>query len=288
MRRLMLVAIAVAALAGAGGGAAATTTVTITKAGFVPADVRIQVGDTVTWTNTDTVAHQVAFDRFACNLTIQPAATGSCTFTTAGKFNYRDPAARGNAYRGSVEVVAPSTVTTLAASRTVVVYGQSVTFTGQLTSKRSGEIVEVWAQKFGQSAPLKLTQVTSTDNGNWTFVVKPTIQTTYHVRVRAAASQSVTITVKPRVSLAYASVTRQFTSRVFGASSFAGKIVTVQRRSALGQWISLKRVTLSATSTAKFRVTLPKGRTAVRVLLPAAQTLPGYVSGVSPIRFVTR
>lgn len=288
MRRLMLVAMAVAALAGASGGAAATTPVTITKAGFVPADVRVQVGDTVTWTNIDTVVHQVSVDKFACNLTIQPAASGSCTFTTAGKFNYRDPSQRGNSLRGSVEVVAPSTLTTLAVSRTTVIYGQTTTLSGQLSSKRAGETVELWAQAFGQSSFVKVTQVTSTDNGSWTVVAKPTIQTTYQVRVRNAASQSVTIKVKPRLSLGYGSVTRLFTVRVFAASSFAGKVGTVQRRSATGQWISLKKVTLNSTSTARFRVTLPKGRTAVRVVLPPAQTVPGYLAGVSPIRFATR
>lgn len=288
MRRLILAAVAVAALVGAVAGSAATTAVTITRAGFVPADVRVQVGDTVTWTNTDTVVHQVAFDKFACNLTIQPTGTGSCTFTTAGKFNYRDPSQRGNAFRGSVEVVAPSTLTTLAASRTTVIYGQSVTLSGQLTSKRSGETVEVWAQQFGQNAPLKLTQVVSTDNGNWTVVVKPTIQTTYQVRVRGATSQSVTIKVKPKITLGYSTVTKVFTVRALAASSFAGKVITFQRRSSLGQWVSVKRLTLNSTSTARFRATLPKGRTAVRAILPATQTLPGYLAGVSPIRYVTR
>lgn len=288
MRRLILAAVAVAALVGAVGGSAATTAVTITKAGFVPADVRVQVGDTVTWTNTDTVVHQVVFDKFACNMTLQPAGTGSCTFTTAGKFNYRDPSQRGNDFRGTVEVVAPSTLTTLAASRTTVIHGQSVTLSGQLTSKRAGETVEVWAQQFGQNAPLKLTQVVSTDNGNWTVVVKPTIQTAYQVRVRGATSQSVTIKVKPKITLGYGTVTKLFTVRALAATSFAGKVITFQRRSPLGQWVSVKQVRLNASSTARFRSTLPKGRTAVRAILPATETLPGYLAGTSPIRFVTR
>jgi plastocyanin len=287
MRRLILVAVAVAALVGAVGGSAATTTVTITKAGFVPADVSVRVGDTVTWTNTDNVVHQVVFDKVACNLTIQPAASGSCTFTTAGSFNYRDPSQRGS-FRGTVDVLAPSALTTMAASRTTVVYGQTVTFNGQLTSKRSGETVELWAQQFGQNTFLKVTQVTSTDNGNWAVTTKPTIKTVYQVRVRNATSQSVTINVKPKVTLGYGSVTRLFTVRVLATPSFAGKVVTFQRRSSLGQWVSVKKLTLNSTSTARFRASLPKGRTAVRAILPAAQTLPGYLAGVSPVRYVTR
>lgn len=287
MRKLILVAVAVAALAGAGGSSAATVQVTITRAGFVPADVTIRVGDTVTWTNTDTVAHQVVFDKYACNLTIQATGSGSCTFTKAGSYNYRDPSQRGS-FRGTVDVQAASTLTTIAASRTTVVYGQAVTFTGQLTSKQSGATVELWAQPFGQSAFAKVTQVTSTDNGNWTVTVKPTIQTAYQVRVGNATSQSVTIKVKPKVTLGYGATTRLFTTKVIAAQSFAGKIVSFQRRSSLGQWVTLKRLRLNSAGAVSFRSALPKGRTPVRVLLPAAQTLPGYLAGTSPIRYITR
>jgi hypothetical protein len=75
---------------------------------------------------------------------------------------------------------------------------------------------------------------------------------------------------------------------VVAAKSFAAKVVSFQRRSSLGQWVTLKRVTLNAGSAASFRARLPKGRSSVRVLLPASQTLPGYLGGVSPVRAVTR
>ena len=231
MRKLILVATAVAALTGASGSSAATATVTITKAGFVPAAVSVRVGDTVSWTNTDTTVHQVVFDKVACNLTIQPAQSGSCTFTKAGSYNYRDPSQRGS-FRGSVEVVSPTSATTIAASRTTVVYGQSMTFTGQLASRQSGATVELWAQPAGQSAFIKVTQVTSTDNGNWTVTPKPALTTAYQVRVGNQTSQSVTISVRPKLTLGYGSTTRLFTTRVLAAKSFAGKVVSFQRKSA--------------------------------------------------------
>lgn len=284
MRRLILVAVAAAALTGAAPSGAATAPVTITRAGFLPADVSIQVGDTVTWTNADTQVHQVAFDKYACNLTIQPTASASCAFTKAGSFNYRDPSQKGK-FRGKVDVQAASTATTLAASRTTVVYGGTMTFSGQLASKKAGETVELWGQAFGQSSFLKVTQTTSGDNGNWAMAAKPTIQTVYQVRVRNAATQNVTVKVKPRVTLAYGSSTRLFTTRVVAAQSFARKVVSFQRRSAVGQWVTKKRVALNAASAASFRVALPKGRSTVRVLLPA---VPGYLAGVSPARVVTR
>jgi len=287
MRKLILVAVAVAALAGAAGGSAATATVTITKAGFVPADISVKVGDTVSWTNTDTSVHQVVFDKVACNLTIQPAQSASCTFTKAGSYNYRDPSQRGS-FRGTVEVVSPTTATTIAASKTTIVYGQTMTFTGQLTSRQAGATVELWAQPAGQTAFMKVTQVTSTDNGNWTVSPKPAIGTVYQVRVGNQTSQSVTISVRPKLTLGYGATTRLFTTRVLAAKSFAGKVVSFQRKSSVGQWVTLKKVKLNASAAASFRSALPKGKTPVRVLLPATQTLPGYLAGTSPIRYITR
>src|SRR5688572_32335667 len=80
MRRLFIAVAAVLALIALGSATAADRAVTITRTGFVPADVTIAVGDSVTWRNTDTAAHQVVFTGTACNLTIQPGASGSCTF----------------------------------------------------------------------------------------------------------------------------------------------------------------------------------------------------------------
>ena len=58
IRKTILLAAAVALAVGAGSAAAKTVTVTITKNGYVPNSVAIGQGDTVQFTNSDTVAHQ--------------------------------------------------------------------------------------------------------------------------------------------------------------------------------------------------------------------------------------
>ena len=74
----------------AGVASAKTVTVSITKNGYVPNTVTIAVGDTVQFTNSDTVAHQVVFKpatgvTCAPNpLVLQPAQTGTCTFAAPG------------------------------------------------------------------------------------------------------------------------------------------------------------------------------------------------------------
>src|SRR5947209_20327988 len=91
MRRLILLLGVVALLAGASGAGAANTTVTITKTGFPAATVAVAVGDTVTWTNRDTVNHQVTADSGTfTSPVLKPGESWSYTFTKADTYPYRD------------------------------------------------------------------------------------------------------------------------------------------------------------------------------------------------------
>src|SRR5438105_14879510 len=91
MRRLVALAAAFIALVVAAPAQAATVNVKITKAGFSPSSVRINFGDTVKWTNSDSVNHQIVADNgsFASPI-MKPKATYSFTFKTAGRFPYHD------------------------------------------------------------------------------------------------------------------------------------------------------------------------------------------------------
>jgi plastocyanin len=91
MQRWTLAA-AIAALAvsiTAGAALAADNAVTIAGFAFDPATVTIQVGDTVTWTNQDAIAHTAtAGDGSFDTGNIGPSTTASATFDTAGTFAY--------------------------------------------------------------------------------------------------------------------------------------------------------------------------------------------------------
>jgi plastocyanin len=81
----------------AGGGSATTTApaaggtaVTISGFAFAPASVTVKVGDTVTWTNKDSVPHTVtAADGSFNSGSLAQGATFSFTFQKAGTFTYR-------------------------------------------------------------------------------------------------------------------------------------------------------------------------------------------------------
>ena len=59
MRRVILLAATTLALVLAAPASSATVTVSIKRTGFTPASVTINQDDSVTWTNNDTIDHQI-------------------------------------------------------------------------------------------------------------------------------------------------------------------------------------------------------------------------------------
>jgi Cupredoxin-like domain len=287
MRRLLLLGITLCSLAVASPAAADTMSVSITKAGFIPNPASVEVGDTVKWTNLDTVNRQVVSKEASfASPVLKPNETYTFTFTRAGRFLYEDPLVKK---RGTVSVTVTARAITLAAARSVVTYGGSVGLSGTISAAAAGETAQILARPLGQSAFTKIADVTTTAGGEWSFAVKPTIQTTYQVRWKNSESGAVTLKVRPRVGLGIVSVGRGiFTTKVTADRSFAGKLVFFQRRNAVGHWVSLKRITLNASSAARFKARLPKGNSRIRVYLPEAQAGAGYLAGISAARLVRR
>jgi len=288
MRRLFIAVAAALALTALGSATAADRAVSITRTGFVPADVTIASGDTVTWRNTDTVAHQVVFNGTSCTLTIQPGASGTCTFRAGGRFNYRDPSQQANAFRGTVTVTGARASVTLAASRPTATFLAPLTLSGIVSSQAAGESVVVNGQECGKTAFTRVGAATTAAGGNWTFVVKPTINTVYQARWRTNNSGTVTVKVRPAIRLSR--VGSRFTARVTAAQSFTGKTLFLQRyRAAVRTWATLKRVRLGASTTptagtvvttARFRARIRRGWR-LRVFLPQTQAGACYVAAPS-------
>jgi plastocyanin len=299
MRKVLLTAVTVMSLVIVGAAGAKTVTVSITKNGYVPNAVTIAAGDTVQFTNSDTVAHQVLFKTttgVSCTpnpLVLQPAQSGTCTFASPGTFTYSDPNVKGNTFRATVTVTGqvPAETLTLSAKPQTVVYGAKVTLTGTLSNQKVGENVDVLATQCGQTAATKVTTVQTTSGGAYTAVVQPLENTVYTVKVKSTTSQAVTVKVRPRLRLGKVAPHR-YSLRVFAAQSFAGKYGTFQRyNSTLGRWVNVKPVLLRANSTGiaptvissvSFRSTITS-RLKVRVILPQLQVGSCYLSGRSNV-----
>jgi hypothetical protein len=188
----------------------------------------------------------------------------------------------------TVAAAAPRQSVTISLSRPSVVYGGSVTLSGKVSNHKAGESVDVLAEAFGTSSFSSLGSVSTTAGGKWADVVKPTIQTSYRATWMGTTSSTVTVKVRPLITLSLMNLSAgRFSTKVVAARSFAGKFVLVQRLSSTGV-ATLKKVTLDAGSSATFRVRLHNGRSRLRVVMPTSQTAPGYITGMSKVLTVTR
>ena len=296
MRKLFLLSAALGLLLMASAAVAKTVTVTITKAGYVPKAVSVAQGDTVQFTNSDSVAHQVAFKSttgIVCTpnpLVLQPGgASGSCTFSAAGSYTYSDPNAKGNTFRGSVSVAGAPDSIKLGATPMVVIYASKVALSGAHSTQQPGETVDVLAQQCGANAATKLTTAQTVAAGAFSTNASPLMNTTYSAKVKSTTSNAVSVSVRPRLTLRRVAAHR-FAVRVTAAATFAGKYASFQRyNGTLRRWVAVKSVLLKANATgvaptvatsASFRSGVKSGQR-VRMTLGKAQVGSCYASGVS-------
>ncbi len=302
MRRLLVLLLGVTLLAAAGAvadlarpAATASATVKITKTGYSPTAVSIIVGESVAFANTDTVAHTVDFKSTtgmhcssAVPLVVAAGQSASCTFSTAGKFTFSDPANKGRKFRGTV-TVAPPLVSSFRAAPAKVVYGGKATVTGTLVSKQAGTSLKVLAQPCGAANATQVATITSGTGGAFSYQAQPLLRTAYTVTSKNLSSPTAMVKVAPSVRLARAGKHR-YRVRISAAQSFAGKFASFQRfRASVGHWRGVRRVLLQANSTgvaptvvtsAKFRSGL-KAEIRVRVVLGQKAAGVCYLSGRS-------
>ena len=297
MKRLMLLAGAAALLVAA--PAPATTkkivVVDISKAGFVPANVSLQAGDSIVWTNKDTANHQVVCG--SCPFTSQVLAAGQTftyAFAKAGKFSYIDPLNRNK--KGTATVAAAPATLSAASTPRVLNYGGATTFSGTLSTTQASQKIDILAQACGESAAKVVGSVTTTTGGAFTYQAKPTLNTGYQARFGSGAN-AVTSALVPVSTRAIVSLRRnaahRFTAQVTAAQSFVGKAVLFQRWIVRKhRWSTVKTVFLgsrraastplpdSTASSVTFRARLIRGLK-VRAVLPAGQASPCYAGATS-------
>ena len=283
---------------------AATQNINITKTGYDPLTQSIKVGDTITFTNTDTVNHQVVFKQtggFTCTATpivVQPSKTQSCTFTVVDKYTFTEPRQAGNAWNGTINVSANVVVVptiSLDASPATITYGEKVALSGKVTPANAGTSVDILAQASGETAFTKVTTVTTAAGGAFTASVSPEIGTTYRADFTSGGdkvSSSVrAIEVRPNVVLNLRFVKKAkayFVTKVTSSINYAGATLRVQRQNRLGGWTTLRTVTLGGVSSVRFVVKLPKGLSHFRTVLTASQAGAGYLPGTSNVVEVGR
>jgi plastocyanin len=286
MRRLVVLLASLTALAVAAPAQSATINVRITKTGFSPSSVRINFGDTVKWTNTDTSNHQVVANNglFASPI-LAPKHTYSYTFKTAGRFPYHD--AVHPSLKGVVTVNGQPPSLTFGATEPIVVYGAQTTLNGTVSNKKANETVTIFAQPYGATSPIQLAVVQTTTGGVFGFTTTPAIYTTYWAEWRKTTSQQAVVQVKPKIT--FTPRGRRFYTTVSAADhSWAGHFVYLQRLSRFGQWVTTLKLKLGPKSARLFRIPRRHGLTIYRVAMTTNQAGVGYLDSHSGTQKVRR
>jgi plastocyanin len=279
MKRVTLVLAAVAAFAIAGPAQAATKTINIYASGFSPKTVTITEGDTVTWTNRDTANHQVLATKgqFVSPI-LHQGQSFSFTFRAAATYNYEDEL--HPRLTGTIKVNGLPPSLTLTASQPIVTAGDKITLSGFVSNKRPGEQVTIYYQPYPQPSLIQRATVLTTTDGVYSFIVSPGVLTTYQASWKGAFATPTTVQVMPRLVLGRSN---GWVVHVYAGRSMAGRIVQFQRWSALtGQWVTLKRVQLDRSSSARFSLKLAKGLNKLRLTMSVNQAGAGYLGVIGP------
>jgi phosphodiesterase/alkaline phosphatase D-like protein len=174
---------------------------------------------------------------------------------------------------------------TLNAPALRVVYGRGITLSGSIPTKRAGETVTLFAQSSGEGSFHSIATVLTAADGTWRYLAKPRIRTSYLASWSGGRSGATVVGVQPAIALRRTSA-GLVSTRVTGARSFAGRFVQLQRRTAAGRWVTIKRVRLNARSAAllrpmSFRAALPRGASTLRIAMSVNQAGVGYLGGFS-------
>lgn len=267
---LLAAAIAVGAVAATN----ATTVVAIRPAGFRPATVTIQTGDSIRWRNDDSVNHQVVADTGAfASPVLAPRQTFTRTFSTAGTFRYRD--ALEPAERGTIRVQGPPPSVSIALSAGTLFYGAPIRVTGFISSGATNQVVEIWARPFGQASFAKVADLRTVTAGAYDWSTVPQVLTEFQAKWGNRTSAVVAVGVRPRITL----IRRApwFVTSARASVSLAGRWVYVQRRSALNQWVNIKKVRIGSSGARRFKLDLRRGRNILRMFMTTNQAGSGFL-----------
>ena len=258
-------------------GSAATKVVSIKRSSFSPATVNITAGDTIRWRNDDTHNHQVVSTTgtFASPV-LRPGRTYSFRFEVAGTYRYRDALVPSSV--GTIRVAGAPPAVTLGVSLPQITFGQRITLSGQINSRKAGENVQLNYLAYGQGSEAVLATVITGADGTFSFNVTPKILTTYRATWKTASSLPVQTAVAPAISFGRMN---GFVTRVYAGRSMARKQVQLQRFSRFGQWVTIKRVTLDLNSRIRFQAALPLGANRLRIAMSVNQAGAGYLAGFS-------
>ena len=140
----------------------------------------------------------------------------------------------------------------------------------------------MFAQPFGEGSFRSIATVLTAADGTWRYVARPRIRTSYLASWNGGRSGSTTWASGPPSSLRRTAA-GLLSTRVTGAHTFAGRVVQLQRRTAAGRWVTIKRLRLNAPLSAGDLPggASPRHASTLRIAMSINQAGAGYLGGFS-------
>ena len=260
MRKLLVTAVAALGLAVPAN--AATVHGQHQEHGFSRRRSRSTTATRSSWKNVDTKSHQVvANDGSFASPIVGPGKTYTHTFTAAGTFRYHD--ALHPSLTGTVKVKGPPPSVTFALSQPIVVYGTAIMLSGQISSHKAGQNVQLdgAAVRAAVTARARDRRHRHERRRSRSRPCRSCTRPTPRTGARSRASPIVA-QVMPKVTLRPGG-NGYMRAQVTGPHSFWHRHVFLQRLSRFGQWVNVASLTLGPQSGRLFR---PSGAAAARLV----------------------
>ena len=285
--RYVLGVLALAALFAVGWALAATASVSLTAKGPEPTTVTVDWGDTVVFSNADTVDRQVTSPQapFASG-PIPPGGSFQYRFEgRAGRYTFVQTGTRPNT-SGAVVVTASGEVT-LVIGKAVAPYGTKVSVSGRSTY--AGTPVVVQLRPYGGTGDWKdLLSLVASESGTYSSQITATQGGRLRARVAAnqISSDFVDLALLPRVAASVRPRRARAGTRVL----VTGRIVPADAASTVDlevfppdrkRWEREATKAVSKSGQVTFAFKAAKGRTKVRLSLSRSGLEPGFVPAAS-------
>ena len=223
--------------------------------------------------------------------TVTSADVGNALRVRVRATNSARSATATSTFRTVVEIPAPKSVS-LDAGQVTVVYGRAVSLFGSVGNSQAGDTVTITAQRlspFSENVETVATVPVAAD-GSFNIAVRPVTRTLYRASTGQSTSTTVSIKVRPRLSLRRIG-SHRFSLTATAARSFAGRYAVLQRWiPRQHRWVSVRRVVFTRaiagaspniTSRAVFRARFGGAR--IRAYVQQSQLTAAYAPSVSNV-----
>ena len=280
--RVLLGVLVLGALLTSGYALAASATVSLTAEGPRPEMVTVDWGDTVVFSNVDTVERTVTSERAQMNSgAIPPGGTFEFQFTgRTGSYRFTQLGTRPTSF-GFVVLTAKGKVT-LTTGRQLVPYGSTISLAGR--SSYPGTPVQVQFRPAGATGDwAPVLDVTAGGNGTYSGRTRPTAGGRLRALVAAGqvSSDLVDITILPRLQIRVSrnrvKESRRIvvTGRVTPASA-ADSVDLEERSQGQSRWQRKATKAVSKRGTVTFVVKVSSGRNLLRLVLARGALNAGF------------